>query len=477
MLATRLASLTKHKSLLKHVAQEQSVGTTVVTFASLTTAQQDAVRIDTEERYFSFIFLRQSGAQHTKLKVDLQNDFTTGDNHYLKTRQQTLHLLNKYSKTAVTTTTNSEGASFAQRGGSGARKKKAPFDKAYWKGKTYFKCNEKYHPSSHCPKANKTVKADTADKADKEGDASSTASSVNKLKKQIKKMSKVFTTVSAKLEQLKEAESDLSATDTEEEACHFQYDDAFQFAQLESKSVPRISKLFKQSQVAKITLDLEQVILLDSQSTMDLFCNRALVDKTYKSRDSMQLKTNAGTMLVSQKATIPGYNKKVWFSTRAITNIVALSNLIQQYRITYYSNDLTFVVHCEPDKSNMEFRMHKSGLHYYDPRTRKNERLSFVNTVAKNKSSFSKRQIKGAEVARTMKDFKWIIRSHHIKDSPVTVQDVEVAISIWGKNISALTGKTTRKKSSLVARDYVKVSTELLKLHKEVFLTADILCE
>jgi hypothetical protein len=60
---------------------------------------------------------------------------------------------------------------------------------------------------------------------------------------------------------------------------------------------------------------------------MDLFCNRALVDKTYKSRDSMGLKTNAGIMLVSQKATIPGYNKKVWFSTRAITNIVALSNL------------------------------------------------------------------------------------------------------------------------------------------------------
>jgi hypothetical protein len=188
-------------------------------------------------------------------------------------------------------------------------------------------------------------------------------------------------------------------------------------------------------------------------------------------------------MLVSQKAAIPSYNKKVWFSTRAITNIVALSNLIQQYRITYDKNDLMFVVHHEPDKADMEFRMHESGLHYYDPHTRKNERLSLVNTVAENKSSFSKRQIKDAEVPRTlyrtldrlsMKDFKWIIRSHQIKDNPVTVQDIEVAISIWGKNISALKGETTRKKSIPVARDYVKVPTELLKLHKEVFLTADI---
>jgi hypothetical protein len=98
----------QRKSLLEHVAQEQSVGTTVVTFASLTTAQQDAVRIDTEERCISYVFLRQSGSQHPKLKFDLQNDFTTGDNHYPKTRQQTLHLLDRYSKIAVIKMTNSE---------------------------------------------------------------------------------------------------------------------------------------------------------------------------------------------------------------------------------------------------------------------------------------------------------------------------------------------------------------------------------
>jgi hypothetical protein len=98
----------QHRSLLEHVAQEQSSGTTVVTFASLTNAQQELVRKDAEERYLSYVFLRQSGPQHAKLKVDLQNDFTTGDNHYPKTRQQTLHLLDKYSKTAVIKSTNSE---------------------------------------------------------------------------------------------------------------------------------------------------------------------------------------------------------------------------------------------------------------------------------------------------------------------------------------------------------------------------------
>ena len=140
-----------------------------------------------------------------------------------------------------------------------------------------------------------------------------------------------------------------------------------------------------------------------------------------------------------------------------------------------------FVVHRESEKKpNMEFRMHESGLHYYDPR---NEEFNFVNTVSGNKQGFTKRQIKGAEVARTLyaklsypswKDFKWVIQSNQIKDCPVTVQDVDVALKIWGKNVPALKGKTTRSKPRPVARDFVKVPVEILKLHKEVFLTANI---
>jgi hypothetical protein len=57
---------------------------------------------------------------------------------------------------------------------------------------------------------------------------------------------------------------------------------------------------------------------------------------------------------------------------------------------------------------------------------------------------------------------------------PVMIQNIYVATKIWGKNIAALKGKTTRSKTIPVARDYVKVPKELLKLHKEVFLTTNI---
>jgi hypothetical protein len=56
----------------------------------------------------------------------------------------------------------------------------------------------------------------------------------------------------------------------------------------------------------------------------------------------------------------------------------------------------------------------------------------------------------------------------------VTIQDIDVATKIWGKTIAALKGKTTRSKTHPVVRDYVKIPKELLKIHKEVFLTTDI---
>ena len=461
----------QHKVLLEYVAQEMHAQT----FATLSAAEQEAVRTDAEERYISYAFLRQSGNQHKNLKVDLQNDFTTGDNRYPKTRQQTLHLLDKYSKTVVPTTTQSEGASFAQKGGkggkSGGRSKETgtgsnnstqkPYDKEYWKDKECFKCHKKGHPSSHC----------TTNDEDAQSRASQ-ASSVKKLAKELKSIKKAFT----QLSQTREDASDISDSDPSEGESHFQlHDGEFQFTQVENEFEPPIAKLFKQRHEASIKLDLRQVILLDSQSTMDLICNPALVSKTFRSSKNMRLTSNGGTMVVTHKATMPGYHTDVWFDKKAITNILALRNVIKQYRVTYDSDDQMFVVHRESaNKPNMQFRMHESGLHYYDPRQ---EEFVFVTTVSGNKEGFMQRQIKGAEAARTLystlsypswNDFKWVIRSNQIKDCPVTVEDIDVALKIWGKNIAALKGKTVRIKPIPVITDFVKVPKELMKLHKEV---------
>ena len=465
----------QHKVLLEYVAKELHNQD----FATLSDAEQQVVRDDAEERYISYAFLRQSGPQHGKLKVDLQNDFTTGDNHYPKNRQQTLHLLDKYSKSAVVRTSTSEGASFAQKGGRGSQGgagrgrggkpgRKIPFDIEFWKDKECYKCHELGHPASHCPLCAK----------DDDEKSNASKASVKKLTKDLKSMKKAFT----QLQQSKETASDISDSDGSEHDSHFQFEtNAFQFTQIEREFEPRIAKLFKQSHGTKIKLDLKKIFLLDSQSTMDLFCNPNFVEKTFRSETDMQLTSNGGTMVVNHKAVMAGYHTPVWYSEHAITNILALKNVIKQYRVTYDSDDQMFIVHREKEnKPNMEFKMHESGLHYYDPRK---QELIFVTTVSGNKEGFTKRQVKEAEVARALyatlsypswKDFKWVIRSNQIKDCPVTVEAADIALKIWGKNIAALKGKTTRSKPSPVARDFVRVPPELMKLHREVFLTVDI---
>ena len=147
-----------------------------------------------------------------------------------------------------------------------------------------------------------------------------------------------------------------------------------------------------------------------------------------------------------------------------------------------------FVIHRESaNPPNIQFRMHESGLHCFDPEdedfTFVNADFAFINTVAENKEGFTKREIKNAELARnphatlicpSVKDFEWAIQSNQIKNCPVPTQDADDAQKTWGKDIDALKGKATRRKPDTVARDNVKVPVETLKLHKEAFLAADL---
>ena len=117
----------------------------------------------------------------------------------------------------------------------------------------------------------------------------SSAKSVKKLTKDLKDIKKKFSMINMQLTKLQEVNLDVSRSEAEEEDSHFQTH-AFQFTQLEKVFEPCITKLFKQSHgVKSMDLDLREIILLDSQSMMDLFCNQALIGKSFKANTSMCL--------------------------------------------------------------------------------------------------------------------------------------------------------------------------------------------
>jgi hypothetical protein len=129
--------------------------------------------------------------------VDLQNDFTKGDNRYPKNRQQTMHLLDKYSKTVVPKVTHSDGTSFGQRSdrgsgrsynGNGNDHESRNYDKKYWKDKECYKCHKMGHPATHCRKKSNSNEDD-------DSSAAAMVNSVKKVQKDIKSMRKAFTTV------------------------------------------------------------------------------------------------------------------------------------------------------------------------------------------------------------------------------------------------------------------------------------------
>jgi hypothetical protein len=114
-------------------------------------------------------------------------------------------------------------------------------------------------------------------------------------------------------------------------------------------------------------LDLQEVILLDNQLTMSLFCNSKLISNKHKSDKPLKLHSNGGTMMINHIADI-GEGQSVWFSKKAIANILSLKHVKKTYPVLYECADDTFTIHRKDyGLGNMVFKMHKSGLHYHDP--------------------------------------------------------------------------------------------------------------
>ena len=75
----------------------------------------------------------------------------------------------------------------------------------------------------------------------------------------------------------------------------------------------------------------------------------------------------------------------------------------------------------------------------------------------------------------SISDFKEIINTNLIQNCPVTVEDINISIDIFGPDIFALKGKTTCKKTLPVVSDIVKVPSKVLHKHKNVTISADFM--
>ena len=225
-------------------------------------------------------------------------------------------------------------------------------------------------------------------------------------------------------------------------------------------------------------------ILLDSQSSIDVFCNSKLLRGIYKSKATLTIRCNAGVRTTSMRGYLPNYGW-VWYYSAGIANILSLSRVKQQFRVTYDSaNGNCFQVH-KNDGEILNFHEGPRRLYYHDMRNRSTEQCLLVNTVANNLKHFSAQDVDRAKKAHKLQviigrpsneDYNWYIKENFIKDCPVTNRDIRTAKFIWGERERGdLQGKTPWRKPRQIRVDHTNIPPQIMQHYRDITLCVDVM--
>ena len=421
-----------------------------------------AIKIVRDEYLAALMLNGCNKERYHKLRVDLKNDFAFGDDRYPKTVDQCLSLLNRWGNStnhnprpraqqqnqAQQEAKPEEALVFAQKDshtGSGTKSKKSSASTSSSSQSTTPKritnvkcllCRQLGHTSAVCPDAKPPPR----------------------LPAQIHAM----------------ADIDDASVDSDE------------------SSVIILTQHDNGSEKVPINTNY---LLLDSQSTVDLFTNPAHVTNIKPAAAPIKVHCNKGTMVTNEVGQFG--NTEVYLNRHGIANVLSLHRLGRKYNITYDSNDRGGVFIVTTPRGVVEFHPSPNGLHYVDLKANPEAAIILaqaspimedhyvnVNTVRQNYEGYTKHQVKNAERARRLmgmvaspseRDYQAMVRLNMLKDCPVTNDDIRNAHAIYGPDLASIRGKTVRRAPERVVVDYVDVPRHLLSLHENVTLSADVM--
>jgi hypothetical protein len=195
-------------------------------------------------------------------------------------------------------------------------------------------------------------------------------------------------------------------------------------------------------------------ILLDSQSTISVFNNAALLSNIRATSQPIRAITNGGHQDSHLVGDFPNLGP-VYFNPDSIANILSLAAVAKVCRVTMDSSASPSLDVHRLNGTIMRFSQQPSGLFVYThkPTNTPVDAYTLVNTVADNKQLYTKRQLAQADDARRLyrllgrpddKVFLSLLRDNYLLNCPLTVEDATRATHIYGPDVPTLKGKTTR---------------------------------
>ena len=198
-------------------------------------------------------------------------------------------------------------------------------------------------------------------------------------------------------------------------------------------------------------------ILIDTGSTVSSVCSRELLLRIETCAEPIRVHSNGGTCEYNECGTLKILPIKAYFNPDSIANILSFSEVSEHFRITY-DNEETTSIFVHGSDQVFEFKKCATGLYYLDTTESKTNEdvapyFTFVQTVKENKLNFSRQELEGADKARRLQsltgwpsteDFKSYIHNNQILNAPITIDDINRALIVYGQHIALIKGKTTR---------------------------------
>jgi len=229
--------------------------------------------------------------------------------------------------------------------------------------------------------------------------------------------------------------------------------------------------------------DLKQMLVMDSGSSENVFCNRQFLHSIKAAEKPVDLTTSNGQFTAKEKGELQGYKEPIYLYEDGVANVLSLALTANHYHITYDNRkDDAFYVHT--DNKVVRFARNANNLYVHAPTQVPETSKCLLTTVEENIKIHTPREVERAKKARelisilgspTIRDVKTAIAMNAIANLPVRSKDLDLAERIFGKDLGILKGKTVRTKPLPMVSDQVAIPKELYEHRDQVELCIDIM--